>query len=132
MNAKEAAARLDKSQYGNEGDDGLFREMKENRLVAVFGYSDDCMEMRGAVNDEFGMGPVHLDADGAIQNECEHDDCPYFERLIAKAPRVEAISDTDGYAFVYRTDIPHETFEVFEEEDRYCRGIVFSLDQLTP
>ncbi len=32
-----------------------------------------------------------------------------------------------GYSWVYKTDIPHESFEVVEDGEPYCRRIVFSL-----
>ena len=30
----------------------------------------------------------------------------------------------------YLTDIPHKTFDIMEDGEIYCRGIVFSLDDL--
>ena len=31
------------------------------------------------------------------------------------------------YAWQYETEIPHATFEILEDGDKYCRGIVFDL-----
>jgi len=30
----------------------------------------------------------------------------------------------------YETDIPHETFDIYEDGEKFCRGIVFSIDSL--
>ncbi len=31
---------------------------------------------------------------------------------------------------VYNTNIPHVTFDVMENNDKYCKGIVFKLSDL--
>lgn len=64
-----------------------------------------------------------------LKNECEDDDCPYYRELKARAAIVEAVWDNDGYSWTYKTDIPHETFEVLEDGEKYCRGIVFYLHE---
>ena len=30
-------------------------------------------------------------------------------------------------AWVYKTDIPHATFLIHDDDEKYCRGIVFRL-----
>lgn len=32
--------------------------------------------------------------------------------------------------WTYATEIPHETFMIYEDGEPYCRGIVFSIDNL--
>lgn len=32
--------------------------------------------------------------------------------------------------WAYVTEIPHETFMVYEDGESYCRGIVFSIDDV--
>jgi hypothetical protein len=46
------------------------------------------------------------------------------------APKIEAVWDRDGFSWVYETKIPHATFIIKEDDDNYCRGIVFSIDDL--
>jgi len=36
----------------------------------------------------------------------------------------------DGYSWTYRTDIPHATFEIVEDGEPYCRGIVIDVADL--
>ena len=41
--------------------------------------------------------------------------------------KITAVWDTDGYSWIYQTDIPHATFEIVEDGAPYCRGIIFAL-----
>lgn len=133
MNAKEIAAALNGTEYGDEDrkHGELFKSMKANGFVAVFGYSDDNMEFRGAIYDEVGCwegGKSFVKDTGLITNECEDGDgCPYFPAIVASARTITANWDSDGYSWTYSTDIPHETFDVIDEGEPYCRGIVFAL-----
>lgn len=131
MTREEAAAALDGCEYGSEGPPELFAAMKTAGLVAVFGYSDDGMEFRGAVNDEFGAGTVLVDSKGALPDRDSIDDDDELESFFARRkvarPIVALLSD-DGFTFRYKTAIPHLTFIVKEDgEPDYCEGIVFAL-----
>jgi len=138
MDIKEAAARLDGSEYREEGDRDLWRELREARLVAICGASDDLAELRGAVDDEMGTDVILFDRNGLMQNECDDDDCPYWKKLkgAAHVARVVPIWDdgqeVEGHSWPWRYDttIPHATFKVMEDGDPYCLGIVISLDDL--
>jgi len=130
---EELAKILNGNQYSNECPNQEDKLAKENGFVIVFGYSDDNMEFAGAINDEVGCcdgGFAYVTKDGLLQNKCNCDDCPYFEKEQVKAQKIEAVWDSEGYSWIYKTDIPHTTFEIFEDDDKYCRGIVFSLDDL--
>lgn len=100
-------------------------------LVVVIGASDDLMEFRGAINDEVGCwkgGVVYLDGYGLIENDCDDHECPYFLKLCKKASFVHALWCYEpGISWTYKTDIPHATFNIMEDGDIYCRGIVFNL-----
>lgn len=130
MTRDEAAARLNGTKYGEEGSPELFAEMKAAGLVAVFGASDDLMELRGALNDEadcYGGAVILITNKGLLKSECECGDCPYFERLSEKAPNIEAVWDNGGFSWTYDTAIPHAKFQVIEDDEGYCEGIVFAL-----
>lgn len=83
---------------------------EENGLVVVFGASDDLCEIRGAEDDEIDC------FDGG-------------EATIAGA-KVKINWCKDGYSWTYDTDIPHECFDVYEDGEKYCRGIVFSISDV--
>lgn len=127
----EAAAQLNGSQYGEEGSRELFASMKEAGLVAVFGASDDLMEFRGAIHDELGAwdgGSAYLTSAGLLVNDCDDDECPHFTRAKENAVTIDALWASEGdYSWTFKTAIPHETFEIVEGDEPYCRGLVFAL-----
>jgi len=127
LTALEAAKRLDGSAYGSEGSKELFAAMKAAGLVAVFGYSDDGVELRGAIDDELGIGRFHVTPEGLLKNECDDDACPHFKRRQAGTATIEPVEGAEGFVWTYRTTIPHRTFIVRDDGDLYCRGIVFAL-----
>lgn len=137
MNKEELAEKLNKSDYPLYIDKALVAEAKAAGLVIVYGASDDLMELEGAINDEVGVcsgGTAIVDSKGVLpcweqlmDNSPTKDEVrEYFEREKQSA-EIEAIWNQDGYSFTYKTKIPHAVFDVEEDEDKYCRGIVFSL-----
>jgi hypothetical protein len=133
MNSQELAAILNGREYGAEISRAEEALAKENGLVVLFGASDDLMEFRGAVNDEtgvYGGGFAHFTRKGLLTNRCEEEDCPYFAQLKGEATAIGAEWSTEGYSWVYQTTIPHSTFDVLEDGDKYCRGIVFALSDV--
>ena len=138
MNAKELAAKLSGREYNCEITDAEAKQAKDAGLVVVFGASDDLIEFRGAVVDEGGCydgGEILIDSKGVLPSwdsasECEESAQEYFERK-AKARTIEALFAKEGSCtWTYKTDIPHETFEIVEDGEPYCRGIVFSINDL--
>jgi hypothetical protein len=131
MEAKELAALLNGRQYTQEITNEEAAAAKAAGLVVVFGASDDLMEFRGAIYDELGAWngtTAHLTSSGLLTNDCDNEDCPHFEKLKATAKTIEACWDEEGYSWIFKTDIPHETFIIKEEgSPDYCRGIVFKL-----
>lgn len=130
----ELAALLNGRQYMKEIAKEEAAHAKAAGLVVLFGYSDDNMEFRGAIHDEVGCydgGTAYLTSAGLLTNDCESDECPHFEKMKEKAATIKAFFDRDGYTWVYETDIPHETFEISEDDEKFCRGIVFALADVT-
>lgn len=100
---------------------------KDNGFVIVHGASDDLMEFVGAIEDEGGCfdgGEVYFDKNGV--NDNENDNC--IEALWCD----DDIRDENGglITWTYKTDIPHETFMIYDDGESYCRGIVFSVNDL--
>jgi hypothetical protein len=126
---------LEGRQYRDEEPySGFFKEMGANNLVAVYGASDDLMEFNGAICDEvdaYDGGTAYLNSTGLIENECDNYECPHFEKLKQSATTIEAIwHDTGEVSWTYKTSIPHSVFTVMEDDEVYCRGIVFSLEDV--
>jgi hypothetical protein len=144
MTKEECAEKLDGIGYGDFDDSSAeWLNAKENNLVVVFGYSDDNMELRGAIDEEIGCyngATVILTKDGIFDNfECE-EGCKYFKQAqqsaTASGKTIRAVwcpKDANGKviaSWAYETDIPHAVFNVVEYDEIYCKGIVFSLNDL--
>lgn len=132
MTKAELAARLNGREVGDEITREEALEAKKEELVVVYGASDDLMEFDGAICDEVGCfngGFAYLTGDGLLENECDNEDCPHYLRLREKAVTIEAIWAA-GCSWSYQTTIPHATFDVMEDGERYCRGIVFAMSDI--
>lgn len=130
---EEVADMLDGIEYGEDINPMDMKYAECNGAVIVFGASDDLMEFRGAIDDEagcYGTSTIYFNRSGELRSECEIDKCPYFEETKIDASKIKAIWDAEGYSWTYETDIPHETFDIMEDGEKYCRGIVFSIDDV--
>jgi len=139
MNAKQLADMLNGREYRQEITTAEARDAKEAGLVVAFGASDDLLEFRGAIEDEIGCydgGTAIIDRKGVIPDfeDIDRDDKDemrqYFKRENGGAKVEAAWAGEPGYSWVIKTSIPHATFEVFEDGENYCRGIVFALSDL--
>ena len=134
---RELAAELNGIEYPCCIPQHLKNAAKEQNLVIVYGASDDLMKLEGAIDDEIGAcngTKVMVDAFGVlpdwgegIEDEATAED--YFKRKPG-AREIKEIWGRDGYSWMYETDIPHATFEILEDGEKYCRGIVFALADL--
>lgn len=133
MTAKELASMLNERRIGDELSHEEERNAKESGLVVVFGASDDLMELRGAINDEAGCydgGEIYLDAEGVFYAYCEKEDCRPLQQHLCRCKMIEAVWCEGDWPWSYKTDIPHETFDIMEDGTPYCRGIVFEMAAL--
>lgn len=133
MITKEMATILDGMEYGEDISEQDLQYAKVNGVVIVFGASDDLMEFRGAIEGEvtcYGGGRAYLDKNGLIENRCCNDECPFFKEKILHAKVITAIWGSEGYSWIYKTGISHETFELLEEGEKYCREFVFLMEDL--
>lgn len=134
MNSKQLAELLNNREYKKELTRNEEFQAVSDNLVIVFGASDDLMEFRGAIHEELDAyegTTAYLDADGLVVNECDNERCPYARKLALTAKKIKAIwHDNGDYSFTFETDIPHETFDILDDGEKYCRGIVFSLDEV--
>lgn len=139
MDAKELAKLLNGRNYGNEITKEEEKIAKENYLVVIFGCSDDCVELRGAIDEEFGDHLIYFNKKGLVENECNDGDCPYFEEIKEQSAKIQPEfcnypDMPNGWGFKANnadgTEIPCETFDIMEDGEVFCRGIVFSLDDV--
>jgi len=130
MTRDKIAEALNGREYLDEISPDIQHGLQGTDLVVVFGASDDLMEFRGAINDERGS-LAFITPKGLFENECDCDDCPYAERMMAQAKKIDALfCDEPDISWTYKTDIPHAEFTIWEDGEKYCRGIVFSLSDV--
>ncbi len=138
MTAKELAEMLSGREVGNETTPREERIAKDSGLVVVYGYSDDNVEFRGAIDAEVGAyedTTIYITRDGLLDepacNDAENCTCPYFKAAKNAAKTITAIwRDGEEPSRVFSTDIPHETFTIMEDGEPWCIGIVFSMEHL--
>lgn len=137
MTAKELAAELSGREYGMEISLGEEQEAKAAGLVVVYGYSDDSVELRGAIDAEVGAydgTTIYIGKGGLIEDpRCDNAEectCPYFTAVRDNAKKIAAVWCGGEATWTFETDIPHETFTIFEDGEPFCIGIVFSMEDV--
>lgn len=132
--AIEFASRLNGRKMGEEITHEEEREAKALGLFVVFGYSDDLAEFRGAIHDEvvaISDVPILIHKNGIMERHedcgCEH--CGYMEKANGCYTIWTKYSFGD-YSWQYETSIPHATFEIFENGEKFCLGLVIHVDAL--
>lgn len=121
---KDFARKVDGIEYLEERK-WLWAEAKEKGIVVVFGYSDDNIEFRGAVDDEIGCFDGRRVQVPGTDRYIDAIFCGMLNGKEILKPSEYMTDDGDRITWVYRTDIPHETFMMYEDKEPYCQGIVF-------
>lgn len=150
MKSKELAELLN-GKTENEIIEIVEKLSKDNDLVIVYGSSDDIMEFVGAINDEgicYDGGEVLFTKKGCLQNqdECQEAISTLKENgynvdgLHIQSNKINALWCDDkiqslggvyrNVSWAYETEIPHRTFNLMEDGEVYCIGIVFSINDL--
>lgn len=136
MTKEQLAEKLNGREYGNEISEAEEREAKASGLIVIFGYSDDNAELRGAIRDEVGCyngATIKLHSRGILADHEERCDCAFcgYESAAKKCASVQALwCEEPGYSWTYKTEAPHATFEIVEDGEKFCRGIVIDTVSL--
>ena len=105
---------------------------KRNGLVIVYGYSDDVIELAGAIRtsgDCFQGDDFHLVKNMGCWNLAEG--AGKCNNISALWYSCDALNDFgECVPWSYKTDIPCEHFYVTREGEPYCEGFVFSINDL--
>jgi hypothetical protein len=138
MTTQDLASKLDGSEYPFRIPSHIAKEAREAGLLIVSGASDDLCEFEGAWTDEYGCydgGTILFDRTGLLDDfgNVEHE-VSACEKWIARSKAcatIEALWCAEpGYSWTYKTNIPHVTFEITEDGDPYCRGMVIAISDL--
>jgi len=121
------AKKLDGREYGKEITKEEKNEARENGLVIVYGCSDDLIEFNGAIDEEgycynggyFKIKPKNLKVKNGSSDDSKNSIYADWDNRTKKT------------SWCYDTEIPHSTFNIYEDGDLYCIGIVFSIYDLS-
>ncbi len=130
MDIKEFAKSISGKEYGYpQFTKEEIETAKENGFVIVYGASDDLMEFEGAIQDEggcFNGGTIYFNRFGVIDDNF----VTSFENYIKAVWDRDEDENGQLITWTYETEIPHATFMIYEGGEPYCRGIVFSIEDL--
>lgn len=132
---KEFAEMLSDRSVGEEICKDEERRAADLGLVVAYGYSDDNVELRGAIDEEVGAyegGTICLTKAGLFEEpDCSCTEaCPFYSAALKAAKTIKAVWGAGGVSWTFKTDIPHETFNIYEDGELFCVGIVFSVEDL--
>jgi hypothetical protein len=141
MTKEKLAELLHGREYGDDITKEETAEYRKSGLVIVFGASDDLLEFRGAIYEELGafngtIAKVFKKGDkweAVNEEDFEEEKIKMSEYGIdLKGFQIEAEwSPTEPEcSWLIKTEIPHATFDIMEDGELFCRGIVFSIDEL--
>jgi len=131
------AARLLNCDEDIPGDKDIYRRMADAGLVAIYGLSDDLIEVRGAHHAEISalMGnfregdrqDLRFTSRGLVEDydpDTGAEPPPGSRQIdVAFCPSVE-------FWWTFETDLPHATFITKLDDKPFSRGIVFSLSDI--
>lgn len=138
MTIQEFAASLNGREYPFEPTKDEIAIAKANRWVIVFGASDDLIEFRGSVYDEDGAPGEHLIGKGGLLQRPDEDEqetlrkfghewsADISNRGLACIKSIWCPKDPAA-SWAYEINREHATFDVMEDGEIYCRGLVFAL-----
>ena len=141
------AAKLHGIEYRNDIPETILKEAKEHGFIIITGASDDLIEFEGAFTDEgscYGGDPFYINSEGVLTkpeqddySDDENGETQFFNdfkeyRGAKKKGRciVAEWCVTDEYSWTYVTGIPHAKFDVLEDGEKYCQGIVIDIKDL--
>lgn len=99
---------------------------KKNGIVILYGASDDLVEMDGVVCDEGGCfdgNTLFITPEGFSEEKGVQIDIFWCSK--------EKLTEMNEIiTWTYEIKIPHETFMIYDEEEPYCKGLVFYAKDL--
>ena len=144
MKKEELAQLLNGRQYGDEMTDEEQLQARKNGLLVCYGYSYDLLELRGIIYSGAGVydgGSIFLyknkDQKITFLNESDYDELSdIFDKkglpisLKTLPIKAEWCPEELACSWLITTDIPHATFDIYDDEELYCRGIVLELSDI--
>lgn len=126
---------LNDRQYRSEVNESILDFATKNELVIVYGASDDLIVLKGSIDDEFEAWrgtEIRLDISGTVLEDFngDEDEANEFPNIIQAFWCAKSENGKRICSWTYETNIPHEKFEIFEDDELYCIGFVFNINDL--
>ena len=144
MTKEDFATLINGRQYRDELTKEEEKSAEESGLIVIFGASDDLIEFRGKINDEIGAykGTDFIIATPGTELFIEDEEVYHKAKDIEPHVISEDSTGKDNRfkaewapssidaSWLITTEMPHASFDIFEDGDLYCRGLVVSADDL--
>ena len=138
MTKEQLATQLNGREYGDEITDEECAAAKAAGLVVIFGYSDDYVELRGAIKEEIGMwdgGKLYLHRGGVLDDPDAVDCDRCLKRLKEEQKKCAEVVcgwSVNDYSWFISPPaaVNAAVFDILEGKEKFCRGIVVELDAL--
>lgn len=149
MTTQQLAELLNNRQYSNEIDTEEIQLAKDHNYLVVFGHSDDCVELRGILYEEYTVDTTILigkkgermfvetdtsdlegfdDFDGVYKHFKELGCIQVSDCSVEPTNYITSEYGMNGWEFT--TDLPHSTFQIYDEDDLHGNGLVIDLTEL--
>ncbi len=140
--ARELAIKLNCRNYTQEITKEEASEAKESGLIVIFGSSDDLVEFKGAITEELNDGIILLIPKGIKVMITDEDEGESWEEGGEEAIAIQLKDDAEmgknrieaeysqECVWSFKTEIPHHIFNIFDDGDPYCVGIVIDEKDL--
>ena len=128
MNAKQFARYLNGRERDSEMINAECDLAEELNLLVIFGYSDDVVEFRGIIHNEFSEGTLlHIYKGHIIEDEELMILGKYGFDISSDMGVIGIYSDEGVWSFEVLGDIETHNFDIFDEGVLYCRGLVIDM-----
>lgn len=128
MKIEEFAAQINNREFPFRLSQQERETAKRNEYIVVYN-EEDYMVFDGYIRDKFGCcegGIAYLAKDGLLLNTHVKKDVEFTDCRIIKV----LWKGGSGYLWVYETMIPHVTFDIYKEGQKYCNAIIFDKKSL--
>jgi len=105
--------------------------LKNEKLVVIYGDLYNCIQIKGAINDEifYNSNKIYLNGNTILKNQCENPICPYFEFKKKQCQYISIIYN-QKYIWLFTTHIEHEIIDIMQGNRVFCKGIIFDLNSI--
>ena len=109
--------------------DSVERQCAEKWFVIVTGHHD--ISFKWAINARAKWSKAYITKEWNLFKYCDDYYCPHSFTVLKDSHKIEAVFiKWSKYCFEYKTDIPHETFNVYNDWELYCNWIIFDKNAL--